>query len=287
MAQHAWDGALWMRLQIFALVPSVLSCYVHTGLPILLEFLKQIPEGVLKWPSPAQMSDYSKLINARHPAIDGTFGFVDGLKLPVANSGNPQVENANYNGWLHSHKINNVLVFAPDGCIIYATLNAPGSWHNARVAQDVYGELLNKTPTGYFLIADMAFPKLRRGLLDKIHTPLKANTNLAHLTRAERDQAIKYSNSITSVRQAVEWGMRAIQGAFGRLKMPLDANDTEWRRLLIETCLRMHNVRTRMVEINQIRTVYMPVFTNGREQDFFDLTHSMIFSDIRRNDRLR
>ncbi|KAG8719455.1 hypothetical protein FRC08_002769 [Ceratobasidium sp. 394] len=101
--------------QIFAIVPSVLSCYVHTGLPILLEFLKQIPEGVIKWPSPLQMSEYSKLIRMRHPAIDGAFGFVDGLKLPVASSGDPQVENANYNGWLHSHKVNNVIVFAPDG----------------------------------------------------------------------------------------------------------------------------------------------------------------------------
>ncbi|QRV77090.1 DDE superfamily endonuclease [Ceratobasidium sp. AG-Ba] len=289
--------------QIFAIVPTVLSRYVHFGLPILLEFLKKIPEGVIKWPSRDEMSEYSNVINARHSTINGAFGFVDGLKLPVANSSDPQVESANYNGWLHSHKINNILVFAPDGkflfelalyitnmnlgCIIYATINAPGSWHDARVAQDVYGCLLNETPRGYFLIADTAFPKLQIGLQNKIHTPLKARTNLRHLTPGQRLRAIRYSNSITSARQAVEWGMRAIQGAFGRLKMPLDANDTKWRQLVIETCLRMHNVRTRTVEINQIRTVYMPVFTNGRERDFFDVMGSMIFSDIRRSDRLR
>ncbi|KAG8717938.1 hypothetical protein FRC08_006317 [Ceratobasidium sp. 394] len=256
--------------QIFALVPSVLSRYIRTGLPILLESLKRIPEGVIKWPTPEQMAEYSAMINARHPRIDGAFGFLDGLSLPVAASGDPAVENAHYNGWLHTHKVSNIIVFAPDG-----------SWHDANVAQDVYGQLFQETPNGYFLIGDSAFPKLRRGLLDKIHTPLKAGRRLPGLTPAQRRQAIVYSNAITSAHQAVEWGMRAIQGAFARLRMPLDANDGAWRKLMIETCLRMHNVRTRTVEINQIRTVYMPVFTNGREHDFFDMLHSMIFSEIR------
>ncbi|KAG8723227.1 hypothetical protein FRC09_004209 [Ceratobasidium sp. 395] len=273
--------------QIFAIVPSVLSRYVRMCLPILLEALKNIPEGVIRWPTPDQMTEYSHLINARHPEIDGAFGFLDGLSLPVAASGDPAVENANYNGWLHKHKISNIIAFAPDGTIIFCTINAPGSWHDANVAQNVYGKLLHNTPDGRFLIADTAFPKLQQRLLDKIHTPLRARTDLGHLTPAERRAAIKYSNHVTSARQAVEWGMRAIQGAFGRLRMPLDANDTEWRCTVIETCFRMHNLRTRLVEINQIRTVYMPVFTNGREHSFFDKLHAMIFSEIRRNDRLR
>ncbi|KAG8711925.1 hypothetical protein FRC08_015248 [Ceratobasidium sp. 394] len=240
--------------QIFAIVPAVLSRYINFGLPILLESLKRIPEGVLKWLIPEQMAEYSGLVNTRHPEIDGAFGFVDGLSLPVATSGDPAVENANYNGWLHTHKVSNILVFAPDGTIIYATINSPGSWHDANVAQDVYWQLFNRTPVGYFLIGDTAFPKLRHGLLDKIHTPLKAGTQLGHLSPAQRRQAIKYSNAITVARQAVEWGMRAIQGAFGRLRIPLDANNSAWRSVVIETCLRMHNLRTRTVEINQIRT---------------------------------
>ncbi|KAG9125242.1 hypothetical protein FRC07_008425 [Ceratobasidium sp. 392] len=235
--------------QIFAVVPSVLARYVRFGLPILLESLKNIPEGVIKWPNAQQMTEYLKLINARHPDIDGAFGFLDGLSLPVATSGDPAVENANYNGWLHKHKISNIIAFAPDGTIIYCTINAPGSWHDANVAQNVYGKLLENTPDGRFLIADTAFPKLQQRLLDKIHTPLKARTSLHNLTPAERRAAIKYSNSITAARQAVEWGMRAIQGAFGRLRMPLDANDTEWRCVVIETCLRMHNLRTRSTKL--------------------------------------
>ncbi|KAG9128413.1 hypothetical protein FRC07_013753 [Ceratobasidium sp. 392] len=170
--------------QIFAIVPSVLSRYVRTGLPILLEFLKNIPEGVIKWPTREQMADYSDLINRRHPDINGAFGFLNGLSLPVATSGDPLVESANYNGWLHKHKISNILLFAPDGTIIFCTINAPGSWHDANVAQDVYGKLMNNTPRGYFLIADTAFPKLQQGLLDKIHMPLKARTSRRHLPRA-------------------------------------------------------------------------------------------------------
>ncbi|KAG8702053.1 hypothetical protein FRC09_004975, partial [Ceratobasidium sp. 395] len=107
---------------------------------------------------------------------------------------------------------------------------------------NVYGKLINNTPDKRFLIADTAFPKLQQRLLDKIHTPLQARTRLNHLTPAERRAAIKYSNSITSARQAVEWGMRALQGAFGRLRMPLDANDAKWRCVVIETCFHMHNL---------------------------------------------
>lgn len=54
-------------------------------------------------------------IERRHPAIVGAFGFIDGLHVPVEVSSDPQEEQATYNGWLHSHQIGNIFVFAPDG----------------------------------------------------------------------------------------------------------------------------------------------------------------------------
>ena len=44
-------------------------------------------------------------------------GTLDGLKLPVEVSSDSQIENAMYNGWLHSHFISNVLAFAPTGLV--------------------------------------------------------------------------------------------------------------------------------------------------------------------------
>lgn len=100
---------------IFAVVPSVLSRYIDFGLEILLEVLKGIPEAAISWPTLAEMQVYSDAIEERHPTIHGAFGFMDGLGVPVGVSGDPLVENANYNGWKKCHKVTSVIVFAPDG----------------------------------------------------------------------------------------------------------------------------------------------------------------------------
>jgi hypothetical protein len=80
--------------------------------------------------------------------------------------------------------------------------------------------------------------------------------------------------------------MQAVQGSFARLRVPLDANDAPARAQLIETCLRLHNVRTRIVGINQIRSVYMPVWTGG-QVDFFEKLSLALFPPAERINRSR
>jgi hypothetical protein len=119
----------------------------------------------------------------------------------------------------------------------------------------------------------------------KIKTPLKERAALGEDPVRAAEQ-LAYSNAITSARQPAEWGMRALQGAYGRLQMPLDINNPVGRRVLLDTCFRLHNLRTRLIGINQIRTVYMREW--GSESDrFLHELHSMFFSDIRDNDRVR
>lgn len=101
--------------QIFALVHSVVSRYISSGIKILARVLSELPEGRVAWPSPEKMGEYSDSIQQRHPGIEGAFGFIDGLHIPVEVSSDPQEEQATYNGWLHSHQIGNMFVFAPDG----------------------------------------------------------------------------------------------------------------------------------------------------------------------------
>ncbi|EUC59327.1 DDE family endonuclease [Rhizoctonia solani AG-3 Rhs1AP] len=223
------DGALGLTLhwltstasnsaleQIFAIVPAVLSHYLSFSLQILVYVLCNLPEGQIIWPSPDEMDAFSAMIQQRHPAIWGAFGFVDGLNLPVETSSDLQLEESTYNGWLHSHRIGNIFVFAPNGCIIACKLNAPGSWHDFCVARHVYTKLIENTPEGHFLIADTAFLTRSPALDGKIHTPLKQGSRLP-ADRDERAEAIEYSNRLTQARQAAEWGMRALQGAFCRL----------------------------------------------------------------------
>src|SRR5882762_5799649 len=121
------------------------------------------------------MEEFSQLICQRHPRLWGSFGYIDGLKLPVQESSDPEVENVTYNGWLHDHFISCVLVFGLDGIFLFIIfsvyqclnqkigtvlacwLNAPGSWHDSKVAQPIYEKLQEKTPAGYYLVADTAF----------------------------------------------------------------------------------------------------------------------------------
>lgn len=58
-----------------------------------------------------------------------------------------------------------------------------------------------------------------------------------------------------SLRQAAEWGMRALQGTFTRLKSRLTAN-SRTRGLIIETIILLSNFCTVHIDKNHIATVF-------------------------------
>jgi len=80
--------------------------------------------------------------------------------------------------------------------------------------------------------------------------------------------------------------MRGLQGSFGRLRIPLGIEDMEKRGDLIESCFRLHNLRTRLVGINHIKNVYVPVWREGGER-IWDGFENILFSDQRKHDRVR
>ncbi|QRV92214.1 DDE superfamily endonuclease [Ceratobasidium sp. AG-Ba] len=271
---------------VFALVPSVVSRYLSFGLHILVYVLRCLPESQISWPSEHEMAYFSELVRQRHPMVNGAFGFIDGLSLlPVETSSDPREQEVMYNGWLHSHRIGNIFVFAPDGKllgrIIACNLNAPGSWHDARIAYHVFRKLANETPDGFFLIGDTAFQS--EELADKIHTPLKAGNTLP-ADRTERAAAIEYSNRLTQARQAAEWGMRSLQGVFNRLRVPLSIHNPVGRQRLLETCSRLHNLRAICMGINEIRSVYV------RERNIpymlREQAHDILFPRVPQHDRI-
>jgi len=57
-------------------------------------------------------------------------------------------------------------------------MNCPGSWHDSKVARPIYMKLRDKTPEGYYLVADTAFPHSRHFLEGWIKAPLKAGQQL-------------------------------------------------------------------------------------------------------------
>jgi hypothetical protein len=99
--------------QIFAIIPSTVSRYLTFAKQLLLETLRQMPDAAIAFPKEAEFLELRDLIIHRHPLLQGAFGSIDALALPVQEADDPEIENATYNGWKSSHFISNVIAISP------------------------------------------------------------------------------------------------------------------------------------------------------------------------------
>jgi len=124
--------------QIFAQSPAVVSRNINKGMELLLVVVSTDQSCKVEWPSPGKMQEFAQLITDRHPELNHVFGFVDGVYFPMFDPADSDIQNAFYNGWKAMCSVTNVIVFSPEGCIIWASFNYPGSWHDAKVARSLY-----------------------------------------------------------------------------------------------------------------------------------------------------
>ncbi|TFK17979.1 hypothetical protein FA15DRAFT_604134 [Coprinopsis marcescibilis] len=237
--------------EIFALIPSTVFRYITFGLQILLEILRRIGEAEIEWPDDNAFALYTHLIVRRHTRLHGAFGSIDGLNLAVQTSGDQDIENATYNDWLSAHFVSSVLVFSPRGEIVACNLNAPGSWHDSHVAQPIFEKLRSQTPDGYYLVADAAFPRGTQDIRERIQAPLKPGQSITG-SAFEIEGRMAFNRELLSYRQTADWGMRALQGSFGRLRILLEVDYKDRTADLLEICVCAHNLRTRRVGINRV-----------------------------------
>jgi hypothetical protein len=101
------------------------------------------------------------------------------------------------------------------------------------------------------------------------------------------EERLKINRQLLSYRQTAEWGNRALQGSFGRLRIPLEAKHKDDRADLLEICLRLHNLRCRWVGFNQIQSVYdKQCDGNPDELHIWQQFEDILFSEQRRMDRV-
>jgi hypothetical protein len=101
------------------------------------------------------------------------------------------------------------------------------------------------------------------------------------------EERLAFDRQLLSYRQTAEWGNRGLQGAFGRLRIPLKIGDQAERSDLLEICVRLHNLRANRVGLNQIRTVYMPLWQENRaDEEVWNNFESTVFGNQHRNDRV-
>lgn len=86
-------------------------------------------------------------------------------------------------------------------------------------------------------------------------------------THAESPEYIKKIRQSTSVRQATEWSMRMSQGSFPRMKYRFIYEERGERKLMIILTVLLFDLRTKLVGLQQIQTVFMP-FLSVEVQSF-------------------
>ena len=90
-----------------------------------------------------------------------------------------------------------------------------------------------------------------------------------NLAPAMRQMLLQRHNMYVSLRQSSEWGMRALQGTFSRLKYRLPSDKLK-RKYIIGSIVLLHNFRTHYVGLNQIATVFNPLYEQYVNIDNYD-----------------
>ncbi|KAI9908219.1 hypothetical protein PsorP6_003012 [Peronosclerospora sorghi] len=90
----------------------------------------------------------------------------------------------------------------------------------------------------------------------RIVTPLKDGDLLRAVSQGANEAEVeRVTSAITSIRQAAEWGMGAVDRVFRRL-FGLLPFDPVVRRRRLANIHHLHYLRVRMTSISQIRTVF-------------------------------
>lgn len=239
---------------VFGIPPTTVSDVLNRTIRALTRALNVTNECAIQWPDIHKMDKYNKMISARSARVGamGVFAFMDGVRLPVQEPHDKATQNEYYNGWVKSCNVVNLFVGAPDGTIIAAYVNMPGCFHDARIFQKIDHRILN-TPHPYSIAADSAFPH-NGPYSGNVRTPLKDDDALPS-DPIERTERIRDNRALIFERQAAEWMMRAYQGSFPRVTVPLTINK-RYRFQIIYLTVLLYNLKSNIVGVNQIKTVY-------------------------------
>jgi hypothetical protein len=242
----------------FGLTASPMYDWLRFSRRVLLYAIQQHPDAVVKPPTGAEIDRYIEAVAAQYPLLgaERVWGAMDGLKLPLQQSGNWLKQSQFYNGWKSNTFVNNVFCFAPDGKIRCATINCPGSWHDSTQADyGVYDKLeAVYNQYGGKVVVDSAFGLQARSFLIKSAQQDPARPGA---TAEEALQELRLNRQATSLRQLSEHGMRMIQGSFPRLKDNFQYEEFGERKIVLHLMVLLYNFQASKVGINQILNTFM------------------------------
>jgi hypothetical protein len=163
---------------------ATLSRVLQEAEAALASALNNLQLAAIKWPTFEQQKQWSHLVQKKETLVEKKFAFVDGKNYKVQKPTCPEIQNAFYNGWLHSTLVTNCLCFGTDGTIVWLKLNCPGSWNDGDMSRNLREKLVDPSLTlqDYGIIADSAFP-VSNEMANRIVTPLKeGDLQRSHIT---------------------------------------------------------------------------------------------------------
>jgi hypothetical protein len=258
--------ALKQLCLIFGIVPSTASVFINRFAKMVPKKLRHEAHAEVRFPSQQRMAELADLVHRREPGVRNIIGFVDGLALPVQCSSQEREQALYYNGYHHDTTINNVFLFLADGKIGFACINFPGSWHDSRVCTDLIEAVLENIGI-HAICVDQGFPRGGE-LLGVFVGPMSKRQR--RLVPQELLETVMRKHALyVSLRQASEWGMRALQGTFPRIKSRL-TSDKEKRKNIVHSVVLLHNFRTSYIGLNQIATVFNREYEQYINLDGYD-----------------
>ena len=244
LSWYRFRGAEFVLQGWFGFTGTQCNVWLRFGRRMLLRALANEADVRVRMPDDATIKKYQDAVRKRHVHLNRVYCFADGLKLPFEACSGLLQQGMFYNGWTHGHYITNIFVFGADGTIIDAVMNVPGSVHDSQVAiwRGTYERLKEVyRRTGGICVVDSAF----------------ASANVPYLIRSS-DDVSRARNSLerevmtaaTSLRQAAEWGMRALQSAFPRLKDHIAFEQNGERAIILKLVPLLYNLRCNRVGLS-------------------------------------
>jgi hypothetical protein len=163
--------------------------------------------------------------------------------------------------------VNNVFAYGPDGKVVFAAINFPGSWADGSLMACFMRHM--KSKIGNFKIyVDQGFPQSGEAHGTLVGPITKRAARRLH--RDVRKYLLRISNAHTSLWQASEeWGMCGLQGTFPCCKK-CSPSDPKLCRRAIKAIVFVHNFRTDYVGYSQIQTVFLPEYVRIENLQGYD-----------------
>jgi hypothetical protein len=260
---------------IFGITPSVCSRTIRAMLLLVVRKLFRHPLAMVHFPDADKMAMFARLINLREPEVNDVIGFMDGISLSSECTSEQFEQNAMYSGYHSDTMVNNIFAYGPDGKVFLCAINFPGSWHDGSITANILPFIQNNIGR-YKMCVDQGFP--RSGDAAEILVGPISRKKAAKLAPNLRPYLLRLSNVYVSLRQASEWGMRGLQGSFPRCKKRLPGNPLK-RKRVIQSIVLVHNFRTEVVGLNQIRTVFDPEYERYISLNGYDRIRRYYFNE--------